>query len=871
MPEPYYEVMKYSEAKALAAQVPMALVTNVGQAAGSIVSAILMAATGASLDSLKPQIKGYLGYKMNIAANLRDGAIGDVPVTIEDDLDVDYKFMVDALKAGIGQGVGGMHSSLYGLLSGTDALLSGYEGVIQQAGINPFISRWVNSTIRPNIPDAETAWYMNRLGQLSDDEFLAYLAQNGWDTTFLPALNEAWTSPSPLGSLLDLRRRGMIDYNTLYAELKRFRFSDVLTESLSHLWVNYPEPYRLADFAAKALIPLDLAKKNFAYFGLEDWWADVWTESQRVYPSVEIGLALLRRGEIDLTTFHRWLNHNAYPDSVLPAVDALKDVIPPIQDLIRFAVREAYGDHSSEVQYPTMVDIAKKMGLTEQASEWYWYAHWDRIPVNLMFANYHRGLWTVDKLARMLKIVDVHPDDRQDIINVAYGPPNVRELGYGWDVGIYTEDDIEKYRRMGGLSPEDAKKAAVSLVAYRTEGERNSVRTELMYAYGMERIEEDVLRSELESLNTPAAAIELWVERAELYRERLKKPTMDVEGRIVNSSEALSAFKYGIRDEAWTRLCLKDLDWTQDRIDVAIEKAKVDIEKQKEVSVAPKYRNLTVAQIRSFYSLHWITKEQMKLMLINIGYSQDSAAALAQLFTIEPEVTPQPKAFSSAVAANMYMLAMFDETDLYDNFLAEGYDSAQAGMLTIYTLVTQDYPVVRELYRKGAISTDEMRRRFTGLGMQEEAADTLTYKIVSELRIDRLSLEKDLTKAEILKGAKNNVLTVAQAAGLLQDIGYDENEAYYLLAISKVVAAGDPEGYWEMRKVTESFKKAKGEKYVEVPDEAIMLEKQIKQVKGQIDELKKTGGNEQAIADLLQKLNTLELSMKTLVTEKKLI
>ena len=868
--EPYYEVLKYYEAGRKSIESPAMLVTNVGAAASGVVSSLLTAEAGRTLDTLKPNITAYLGKNMVLAGQLRTHEISTITALIESSISNDYITIIDAMKAGIGQGVGGIHGSLYETLNGTNALMSSYEGLIQRIGIDPFISRYVNQAITPNIPDEATAWYMNKLGALTDDEFLAYLAQNGWDATLLPALNEAWTSPAPIGTLLDLTRRAKIDAATLEDQLRRYRLSDGMIEALKDLTVQYPEPYRLAEMHSKALISNEDYLTVSRIFGLPDNWSMMWSEDQMRYPDFTTALALLRRAGISEETFFYWMQRGQISPEDATAMLQLKDVIPPIQDLIRFAVREAYGDHSSEVQYPTMVDIAKKMGLTEEASSWYWYAHWDRIPVNLMFANYHRGLWDKTKLERMLKIVDVHPDDRQDIINVAYGVPSIREMGYGFDVGVYTTEDIKRFRRWGGLSPDDADKAAASMVAYRTEAERNSVRTELMYALGDDRIDAETFIQDLLDLNTPDAAIDLWVRRAELYRERVLKPTTDVEGRTVSSSEALTAFKLGLRDETWTREMLTKLFWTVERIDTAIERAKLEIEQDKAKSEEVKYRKLTLAQIKQLYTVHIINKEQMTTEYVLIGYSPDDAELLTEIYTREEPVEVKPKLFTTAMSRSFYEYMMFDEDDVYYNLLEQGWDEAQSGMLTMLMVLEHEYPLLRIQYENGTISGEDMVKELMKLEMPELNARALVKETYRELQIKRLTSERDLTKAEIIKGVKNQVLTPSQGAELLQGIGYDENEAWYILAINKVVSAGDPEGYWEMRKVTESYKKAKGEKYVEIPDEAIMLEKQIKQIKAQIDELKKTSGNEDAIAELLLKLNTLELAMKTLVTEKKL-
>lgn len=868
--ESYWEVMSYWEAKAKRVEVSAALVTNVGQAASGIVSSIMLLLTSASLDTLKPEIKNLIGRNIGLATYLQAHDLADAPSVIEQELDTDYAFMIDAMKAGLGQGVGGLHSSLWGMLSGTDALLGSYQSLIQQIGINPYISRWVNSIATPNIPDAQTAWLMHRIGVISNAIYTNTAHQNGWATDWLTYLERAWLAPLPVGVMLDMYRRGTITTDDFIWQLRLARYDTDRIMGIIGLAVQYPEPYRLAEMYSKGLTTSDEFLTVARNFGLEDKWSMTWAESQYRYPDFNTSLALLRRGDIDEATLYFWMQRGQVAPSETEAMLKLKDVIPPIQDLIRFAVREAYIDHSPDVQYPAMVDMAKKMGLTAESAEWYWYAHWDRIPINLMFANYHRGLWDVARLERMLKIVDIHPDDRQDIINVAYGPPSIRELGYGWDVGVYTVEDIERYRRFGGLSPEDAKKSTTAIVAYRTEGERSGVRTELMYAYGLDKIDEDTLYSELALLNTPVEAIDLWIQRAKLYHERIKKPAMDTEGRIVSSSEALTAFKLGLRDEEWTRAKLIDLSWAADRIEIAIEKAKHDIAEQQTTVIETKERKLTVAQIRSFYSLHLISKEQMEVELVTLGYSPDDAAVLTEVYTLEPEVTPQPRAFSSTVAANMYKLMIYDEEDLYNNFILEGYDEGQAGLLTTYTILIQMLPDLTALYQKGVVDGSYVISELKKIGVSEYEATLLVQKITDEFQIERLTQEKNLTKAEIIKGVKNNVLTTTQGASLLMDLGYDQNEAMYILAINKVVAAGDPEGYWDMRRVTEQLKKARGEKYMEIPDTLIALEKQIKQMKSQMAELKTKGGDEQKIAELVLELNKAELSMKSLLTEKKL-
>jgi len=333
----------------------------------------------------------------------------------------------------------------------------------------------------------------------------------------------------------------------------------------------------------------------------------------------------------------------------------------------------------------------------------------------------------------------------------------------------------------------------------------------------------------------------------------------------VSSSEALTAFKLGLRTEEWLRLQLKALDWIQERIDVAVERAKLELAEKEAEKAEVKYRKLTISQLKQMYIVKMITKEQMTTEIVIMGYSPDDAELLTEIYTREevPEVKVKP--FTSGVASSMYALAMFDEDDLYYNFLMQDWTDEQAAMLTVYTVLSQEYPLLRGLYEKGAISTQEFFDELRKLGVSEFEAGQLVKKTIRELQIERVSTERDLTKAEIIKGVKNQVLTSVQGVSLLVDLGYDENEAWYILAINKVVSTGDPDGYWEMRRVTEAYKKAKGEKALEIPDELLMLEKQLKEAQAKLNELKKTPEKEEEIKEQALKLIPIEQRMAEIV------
>jgi hypothetical protein len=188
----------------------------------------------------------------------------------------------------------------------------------------------------------------------------------------------------------------------------------------------------------------------------------------------------------------------------------------------------------------------------------------------------------------------------------------------------------------------------------------------------------------------------------------------------------------------------------------------------------------------------------------------------------------------------------------------------------MYTQLIQKLPDLQAMYQKGIVTGEYVVTELKKMEVPEYNARLLVKKITDQYQIDRLTTEKDLTKAEIIKGVKNQVLTTVQGVSLLIDIGYDSDEAYYILAINKLVEASDPEGYWDMKRVTENLKKARGEKYMEVPETMITLERQIKQTKLQLEEMKKKGESEDKIAEKVLELGRFENEMRTLITQKKL-
>ena len=626
-----------------------------------------------------------------------------------------------------------------------------------------------------------------------------------------------------------------------------------------------PETYRLAIAAAMEIINDKDYKEYMAQSGLSDNWADVWRLQNENYPDLVTSLALKRREELSDEQLDFWLSRLSMPPDVRNEVKKLEFVIPPLTDLIRMAVREAFGDHTYEAQYPEYESWAKKMGLSDYFAGAYWYAHWDRIALAQMYDNLYRGFWSEERFKAMLRIKDIHPDDRDAIFNVAFRPPSLREMGYGWDTGVYKEGDIKKYRQWGGLSPDDATLSARSMVAYRTEAEREAVRREYMYLFSLEKIDEDEYREALERLITAEEAIELWVERGILLRERKLKPLEPIEPRVVTASESKWHFTHGLRDESWYREKLEDLDWDAERVSVAVERAIEELKPAEPTPPEEEYRALTIAQIGDLYRFRKISAEELPQAFMGIGYNPIAAENLAQMLIQVRAKELAPRAITSADIGRFYDMGVYSELDLRPAYEELGYSTETAVKLALWTKINIMFPDLKAMYSKGWITSAIMFEELLDLGLSKERAQEMMMTVVKAEQPTRLEAERSLTKSEIVKGVKAELISADQGVSLLMDLGYEEWEAWYILAVNKVVAVGDPEGYWDMKRVTEAYKKAVGQKSKEVPEELLILEQRVKDLRLEVKKLQAEGATEEDISLKAIELNEAEANYRRLM------
>jgi hypothetical protein len=346
-------------------------------------------------------------------------------------------------------------------------------------------------------------------------------------------------------------------------------------------------------------------------------------------PDVDTAKMMYWRGSLTLEQYKKVIGAYGYRDVYENGFLELTKNIPGSGDLISMVVREAF-DPSNVVEAPTIfAEYMVKQGFAKEWSDRYWTAHYTPIALNQAYANLWRGFWTETQFFEALKIADIHPRWHKDILAVAFRPPSARELGYGFDTGLYTVEDITRYRRAAGLSPDDAAKAASALVAYRLDAEREALRREALADYIGGLDGEAELRTNLANIGGRPEMINLWVSRAKYREER--------DERIALIKVVKDQFVKGLLTEDELRSSLKDLGVVSSRLEIhVIESVTRKTKAAKEVT-AEKKKQVTEAKLSQAWELGLVGDGVYAEDLVDRGYTREDAQMLLEILR-----TPKP-------------------------------------------------------------------------------------------------------------------------------------------------------------------------------------------------------------------------------------
>jgi len=142
------------------------------------------------------------------------------------------------------------------------------------------------------------------------------------------------------------------------------------------------------------------------------------------------------------------------------------------------------------------------------------------------------------------------------------------------------------------------------------------------------------------------------------------------------------------------------------------------------------------------------------------------------------------------------------ESRLRELYSGMGYRGENLDDYVLWTKVFVAFPDLLARWSKGWISLEEVRSELVRLGMPAERVEEFIQSKVEAPRAERTSSERDLTKTDIIKGVKTERISRVEGVELLIDLGYDQDEADYILAIN--IPEDQVESVVKARQVTKS-------------------------------------------------------------------
>jgi len=168
------------------------------------------------------------------------------------------------------------------------------------------------------------------------------------------------------------------------------------------------------------------------------------------------------------------------------------------------------------------------------------------------------------------------------------------------------------------------------------------------------------------------------------------------------------------------------------------------------------------------------------------------------------------------------------EEELRSIYHRQGYHGKDLDNYITWTKVYVAFPDLIARYRNGWIPKEQVKNELLQLGMPEaRAEEMLETKFRAAASAERVSAERDLTKTDITMAVKKGIMSRETGIDLLERLGYDREEAGYIID-ARVAAAGSPETPLEFRELVESYRKSQGLDYKEVPAEVLEKEKELR-------------------------------------------
>lgn len=335
----------------------------------------------------------------------------------------------------------------------------------------------------------------------------------------------AGNPPGPQ-ELIELWRRGAIAEAEVDTGIRQGRFRTEWLEAFKAFRRVLLTPAGVAELTARGILSEGEGRERAAELGLEPDDFAALVEGTLRPPALGELLDLLNRGEVAEADVRSALTRAGVQERYHDPILELRRVLPPVSDLVRFAVREVYSPEIAarfglEQDFPArFAQEAARVGLSEESARQYWAAHWDLPSPQMGFAMLHRGIISQSDLELLLRALDVMPFWRERLIELAHLVPGRIDLRRMFRAGVISRQEVfQGYVRLG-YTDQDAERLTEFAEKEKLEPERDLTKAEVTSLYQARALDRGEATELLELLGYDGDESDLLLDLADFRRRR---------------------------------------------------------------------------------------------------------------------------------------------------------------------------------------------------------------------------------------------------------------------------------------------------------------------------------------------------------------
>ncbi|RLI80203.1 hypothetical protein DRP04_08400 [Archaeoglobales archaeon] len=362
--------------------------------------------------------------------------------------------------------------------------------------------------------------------------------------------------------------------------------------------------------------------------------------------------------------------------------------------------------------------------------------------------------------------------------------PTVTEALRMYYRGILKEEDFKAIMRRHGFSDTYINALKQDYLYYPTP--TDFIRFSVREVFSEDKETKEALEAEF-----PEDIVE-YAEKAGMRRDvlmwywkahwELPSPTQVYEMLHRLSPEVLK-----VRGKAYESMGLDvgKLETTLDTVKTYLKQADYDL-RWRDKLVAISYSPLTRVDLRRIFALGLITEEELIARLMELGYTKEDAQLIAEFYKQYAEEEGREWTKSEIKYLLYYGIINEQQAIIYLQDLGYSEESAKA-LVELWKAKLEEKDMrehqkyVRDAFAEGLITEEEAREQLTALGLSEDVVDV----VIAKEKARRQRSYKNPSPDKVVKWLKAGIITEEEARDILKEINVREKWIDYYIKEAK--------------------------------------------------------------------------------------